>query len=64
MKLVVDQEFIETYKRVVMFYARHTNACNYHNVEVCDCGYSDYIKKLQELANNVKPVHQEVVFQG
>lgn len=59
MKYEVDQKFLSEYKWIFERYSYHLTGCSYFTVEVCDCGYSADIKRLQILEKEtVKPIKE------
>lgn len=54
-EFITPKEFLDTYKEFANKYASHDNDCACHMTEVCDCGYSKMIKKLQKLEKDIKP---------
>ncbi len=47
MKLIVDSEYLLSYKKLVETYGYHLSWCSYKDCEFCDCGFSDSIKKMR-----------------
>jgi hypothetical protein len=54
----VDEKLLIEFKIALDCYGYHHRKCSYHQVEFCDCGYTDTIKKLKKLSEELVKKHE------